>query len=120
MAELFDEEVTETKGFDESSINTVSTHHTTETMEARQFMHLLQLNDDLAFQTIKTCHRTVSMKARQSMHPLQINDELAFKTIKTVKLNFLTNEAKAPIPRCQALPDRAFSKLTGRSISERS
>jgi len=59
MAELFDEEVTETKGFDEFSINTVSTHHTTETMEARQFMHLLQLNDELAFQTIKTCHRTV-------------------------------------------------------------
>ena len=54
MAELFDEEVTETKGFDESSINTVSTHHTTETMEARQFMHPLQLNDELAFQTIKT------------------------------------------------------------------
>ncbi len=50
------------------------------------------------------------------MHPLQINDELAFETIKTVRLDFLTNEAKAPIPRCQALPEHAFARLTGRSI----
>ena len=153
MAELFDEEVTETKGFDEFSINTVSTHHTTETMEAGQFMHPLQLNDELAFQTIKTKEKknmekeskndmqsisssTISRNTvhdervktkssldikmteeeRQLLHPLELNDKLAFETIKTVTLNFLTEEAKAPIPRCQALPDHAFSKLTGRSI----
>ena len=50
------------------------------------------------------------------MHPLELNDKLAFETIKTVRLDFLTEEAKAPIPRCQALPSHAFSKLTGRSI----
>ena len=61
-------------------------------------------------------HRAMSQKERQIMHPLEMNDKLAFDTIKTVRLKFLTDEAKAPIPRCQALPSHAFSKLTGRSI----
>ena len=52
----------------------------------------------------------------QLLHPLELNDKLAFETIKTVGLDFLTGEAKAPIPRCQALPSHAFGRLTGRSI----
>jgi len=63
-----------------------------------------------------TFYRAMSQKERQIMHPLEMNDKLAFDTIKTVRLKFLTDEAKAPIPRCQALPSHAFSKLTGRSI----
>ena len=61
-------------------------------------------------------HKTITPMERQLMHPLEINDKLAFETIKTVRLDFLTDEATAPIPRCQALPSHAFSKLTGRSI----
>ena len=57
-----------------------------------------------------------SQRERQLLHPLELNDKLAFDTIKTVRLDFLTEEAKAPIPRCQALPEHAFSRLTGRSI----
>ena len=53
---------------------------------------------------------------RQSLHPLEVNDKLAFEKIKTVRLDFLTDEAVPPIPRCQALPSHAFSRLTGRSI----
>lgn len=60
--------------------------------------------------------KTKTMVRRQMIHPLELNDKLAFDTIKTVRLKFLTDEAKAPIPRCQALPSHAFSKLTGRSI----
>ena len=63
-----------------------------------------------------TFHGTIIQKQRKLLHPLELNDKLAFETIKTVRLNFLTDEAKAPIPRCQALPPHAFSKLTGRSI----
>ena len=66
--------------------------------------------------TVSTYHKTVTMEARQFMHPLQPNDELAYETIKTVRLDFLTNEAKAPIPRCQGLPEHAFARLTGRTI----
>ena len=55
-------------------------------------------------------------KSSKSNHPLENNDPLAFRTIKTVKLDFLTKEAEAPIPRCQDLPPYAFSKLTGKSI----
>jgi hypothetical protein len=61
-------------------------------------------------------HRTMTQEQRQLLHPLELNDKLAFETIKTVRLEFLTEEAKAPIPRCQALPAHAFSKLTGRSV----
>jgi len=50
------------------------------------------------------------------MHPLELNDKLAFDTIRTVRLDFLTNEARAPIQRCQALPSHAFGRLNGRSI----
>ena len=57
-----------------------------------------------------------SQHERQLLHPLELNDKLAFETIKTVRLDFLTEEAVPPIPRCQALPDHAFSRLTGRSI----
>ena len=57
-----------------------------------------------------------SQRDRQSLHPLELNDKLAFETIKTVRLDFLTDEAVPPIPRCQALPSHAFSRLTGRSI----
>ena len=59
---------------------------------------------------------TKTMEERQFMHPLELNDKLAFETIKTVRLDFLTDEAVPPIPRCQALPSHAFSRLTGRSI----
>jgi len=58
----------------------------------------------------------LTKQERQVMHPLEINDKLAFETIRTVRLDFLTEEAKAPIPRCQDLPLYAFSRLTGRSI----
>ena len=58
----------------------------------------------------------LSRQERQLLHPLELNDKLAFETIGTVRLDFLTNEAKAPIPRCQALPPHAFGRLTGRSI----
>jgi hypothetical protein len=61
-------------------------------------------------------HRTMTQEERQLLHPLELNDKLAFDTIKTVRLDFLTNEAKAPIPRCQALPPQAFGRLNGRSI----
>jgi len=57
-----------------------------------------------------------SQHMRQLLHPLEINDKIAFQKIKTVRLDFLTEEARAPIPRCQALPAHAFSRLTGRSI----
>ena len=63
-----------------------------------------------------TLHATMTQMQRQLLHPLELNDKLAFETIKTVRLDFLTKEAKAPIPRCQALPKHAFSRLTGRSI----
>ena len=63
-----------------------------------------------------TLHKTKTQGERQLLHPLEVNDKLAFDTIKTVRLDFLTNEAKAPIPRCQVLPSHAFNKLTGRSI----
>jgi hypothetical protein len=63
-----------------------------------------------------TLHQTLTQEERQLLHPLEINDRLAFETIKTVRLDFLTDEAEAPIPRCQALPTYAFSRLTGRSI----
>ena len=63
-----------------------------------------------------TLHATMTQMQRQLLHPLELNDKLAFETIKTVRLDFLTKEAKAPIPRCQALPEHAFSRLTGRSI----
>ena len=66
--------------------------------------------------TRSTFHKTKTQGERQLLHPLELNDKLAFETIKTVRLDFLTEEAKAPIPRCQALPSHAFSKLTGRSI----
>ena len=66
--------------------------------------------------TKNTLQKTITQEERQFMHPLEINDKLAFETIKTVRLDFLTDEATAPIPRCQALPSHAFSKLTGRSI----
>ena len=76
------------------------------------------LNEMIGFKntTKETLHKTITQMERQLMHPLEINDKLAFETIKTVKLDFLTDEAKAPIPRCQALPSHAFSRLTGRSI----
>ena len=67
-------------------------------------------------QNLGETKRMKSRIVRQLLHPLEVNDELAFKTIKTVRLDFLTDEAKAPIPRCQALPSHAFSKLTGQSI----
>ena len=60
--------------------------------------------------------KSASQRERQLLHPLEINDKLAFDTIKTVRLDFLTDEAVPPIPRCQALPSHAFSRLTGRSI----
>ena len=60
--------------------------------------------------------KSVSQRDRQLLHPLELNDKLAFETIKTVRLDFLTGEAVPPIPRCQALPSHAFSRLTGRSI----
>jgi len=63
-----------------------------------------------------TFHKTKTQAERQLLHPLELNDKLAFETIKTVRLDFLTNEARAPIPRCQALPPQAFGRLTGRSI----
>ena len=59
---------------------------------------------------------TKTQFVRQSLHPLEVNDKLAFEKIKTVRLDFLTDEAVPPIPRCQALPSHAFSRLTGRSI----
>ena len=49
-------------------------------------------------------------------HPLELNDELAFRRIRTVRLDFLTDEATSPIPRCQDLPSHAFSRVGGRSI----
>ena len=66
--------------------------------------------------TKNTIHKTITQAKSHFMHPLEVNDKLAFETIKTVRLDFLTDEATAPIPRCQALPSHAFSKLTGRSI----
>jgi len=63
-----------------------------------------------------TLHRTMTQEERQLLHPLEINDRLAFETIKTVRLDFITGEAEAPIPRCQGLPSHAFGRLTGRSI----
>ena len=50
--------------------------------------------------SVSTFHRTMTQEERQLMHPLELNDKLAFETIKTVRLDFLTEEAKAPIPRC--------------------
>ena len=105
-----------------STIDTQSSFHRTETQEARQFMHPLELNDKNMPATMQyrekksTLVKTKTQEERQLLHPLELNDKLAFETIKTVRLDFLTEEAKAPIPRCQALPDHAFSKLTGRSI----
>jgi len=57
-----------------------------------------------------------SQLQRQAIHPLELNDPVAFNTIKTVRLDFLTGDITSPIPRCQALPPIAFSRLTGRSI----
>ena len=67
-------------------------------------------------QELRETKRMKSRIVRQLLHPLEVNDELAYKTIKTVRLDFLTDEAVPPIPRCQALPSHAFSRLTGRSI----
>ena len=63
-----------------------------------------------------TLHKTMTQEERQLLHPLELNDKLAFDIIKTVRLDFLTQEAKVPIRRCQALPSNAFARLTGRSI----
>ena len=60
--------------------------------------------------------KSMSQRERQLLHPLELNDKLAYETIKSVRLDFLTEEAVPPIPRCQALPDHAFSRLNGRSI----
>ena len=49
--------------------------------------------------TKKTSHNTITQMERQLMHPLEVNDKLAFETIKTVRLDFITNEAKATVPR---------------------
>ena len=58
MASSLDKQDMKGKRFDSSTsvstINTVSTYHKTVTMEARQFMHPLQINDELAFETIET------------------------------------------------------------------
>ena len=59
---------------------------------------------------------SITKEESKLLHPLELNDKLAFERIKTVKLDFLTEEATSPIPRCQALPPHAFGKLTGRSI----
>ena len=61
-------------------------------------------------------YKTETQEERQLLHPLERNDPIAFERIKTVRLEFLTEEATAPILRCQDLPERAFGKLTGRSI----
>lgn len=61
-------------------------------------------------------HKSRTQEERQFLHPLELNDKLAFEIIKTVRLDFLTQEAKVPIRRCQALPSNAFARLTGRSI----
>ena len=63
-----------------------------------------------------TLQKALTEEERQLLHPLEINDRLAFETIKTVRLDFLTDEAEDPIPRCQDIPTHAFSRLTGRSI----
>ena len=55
--------------------------------------------------------KSMSQRERQLLHPLELNDKLAYETIKSVRLDFLTEEAVPPIPRCQALPSHAFSKL---------
>ena len=57
-----------------------------------------------------------TLEEQQFMHPLEVNDELAFKTIKTVRLDFVTEEVQDPVPRCQDLPPHAFSKINCRSI----
>ena len=59
---------------------------------------------------------TETQEERQLLHPLERNDRTAFDSTKTVRLDFLTNEATSPLPRCQDLPQHAFSRLTGRSI----
>ena len=46
---------------------------------------------------------------------LEIDDRLR-SNHQNGETDFLTDEAVPPIPRCQALPDHAFSRLTGRSI----
>ena len=61
-------------------------------------------------------HKSMTQEVRQLLHPLELHDRLAFETIKTVRLDFLTDEAETPVPRCQDLPSHAFSRLTGRSI----
>jgi hypothetical protein len=63
-----------------------------------------------------TLHKSLTQEERQLLHPLELNDRLAFETINTVRLDFLTDEATSPIPRCQDLPSHAFGRLTGRSI----
>ena len=93
MPESFDEQRTDEKNHSESSTSVTS-----------------------SINTVSTYHRTVTQEETQLLHPLELNDKLAFETIKTVRLDFLTDEAVPPIPRCQALPSHAFSRLTGRSI----
>ena len=52
----------------------------------------------------------------QHLHPLEIHDEIAFDSVKTLRLDYLVEEAKSPISRCQDLPPHAFGILTGKSI----
>jgi len=84
----------------------VSTHH--------KFSFLSKLSHTYIIK--RSFHKTKAQEERQNLHPLELNDKLAFETIKTVRLDFLTEEAKVPIPRCQALPPHAFGRLAGRSI----
>jgi hypothetical protein len=72
--------------------------------------------DDVVRNEVREEHKVNVHETQEEMHPLEINDRLAFERIKTVRLDFLTDEATSPIPRCQDLPSQAFGTLTGRSI----
>ena len=55
-----------------------------------------------------------------SIHPLELSDKIAYESIKTVKMKWIIEQAKSPIPRYQDLPPEAFGRLTGRSESSAS
>ena len=39
-----------------------------------------------------------------SIHPLELSDKIAYESIKTVKMKWIMEQAKSPIPRYQDLP----------------
>ena len=57
-----------------------------------------------------------TVQERQAIHPLQLNDPEALKYIKLVRWDFILREIDYPVPRRQDIPPRAFGEINGKCI----